>query len=559
VTTENAGPVPFRQAAWGTAALADRLRKLVGPTHVLVDADLIAPYETDWTGRFIGMAACVVRPGSTDEVAAVVRACHDAGLPMTVQGGNTGLVGGAAPASGSVLISLTRLIGREPVDVIEAQVTVGAGLTLEALQRHASAAGLHFGVDLAARSAATVGGLVATNAGGVNVLRFGSMRQQVTGLEAVLADGTVISRLGGLAKDNTGYDLPQLLIGSEGTLAIITRVRVRLVPQLPARAVALVALPGTGAALELVAAARALPGLTAAELFYPAGLELVREYAQLSAPFTAPAGAYLLLECAGPVDDLLGLLEASETLLLEISGMFWSLLAACLGLEAGGVSGQGTLYFAVSGLILASSIVESSYSLAYRDELTSLHSRRAFNDAISGMKHPYAVAAVDIDHFKSINDTYGHDTGDQVLRLVASRLASVTGGGNAYRVGGEEFTILFPGRNSEEVFQHLELLRMNIESCSFRLRRGEDRRKNPREGERRVAGRGQTTKRANSGALSVTVSIGIAESRPRAAIERVIELADKALYNAKQSGRNRIEVASRERKGRTTQNSTPTS
>ena len=314
MTTENAGPVPFRQAAWGTAALADRLRKLVGPTHVLVDADLIAPYETDWTGRFIGMAACVVRPGSTDEVAAVVRVCHDAGLPMTVQGGNTGLVGGAAPASGSVLISLTRLIGREPVDVIEAQVTVGAGLTLEALQRHASAAGLHFGVDLAARSAATVGGLVATNAGGVNVLRFGSMRQQVTGLEAVLADGTVISRLGGLAKDNTGYDLPQLLIGSEGTLAIITRVRVRLVPQLPARAVALVALPGTGAALELVAAARALPGLTAAELFYPAGLELVREYAQLSAPFTAPAGAYLLLECAGPVDDLLGLLEASDVI-----------------------------------------------------------------------------------------------------------------------------------------------------------------------------------------------------------------------------------------------------
>jgi diguanylate cyclase (GGDEF)-like protein len=240
-------------------------------------------------------------------------------------------------------------------------------------------------------------------------------------------------------------------------------------------------------------------------------------------------------------------------------GMFWCLLAACLGLEAGGASGQGTLYFAVSGLILASSIVESSYSLAYRDELTSLHSRRAFNDAISGMKHPYAVAAIDIDHFKSINDTYGHDTGDQVLRLVASRLASVTGGGNAYRVGGEEFTILFPGRNSEEVFQHLELLRMNIESCSFRLRRGEDRRKSPREGERRAAGRGKTTQRANSGALSVTVSIGIAESRPRAAIERVIELADKALYNAKQSGRNRIEIASGERKGRTTQNSTPTS
>jgi FAD/FMN-containing dehydrogenase len=297
-----------------TAALADRLRAIVGPTHLLVDTDLIAPYETDWTGRFIGMAACVVRPSSTEEVAAVVRACAFSGQPITVQGGNTGLVGGAAPATGSVLISLTRLISREPVDPIEAQVTVGAGLTLEALQRHAHAAGLHFGVDLAARSAATVGGLVATNAGGVNVLRYGSMRQQVTGLEAVLADGTVISRLGGLAKDNTGYDLPQLLIGSEGTLAIITRVRVRLVPQLPAHAVALVALPGTDAALELVAAARMLPGLTAAELFYPAGLELVREHGRLSAPFAASAGAYLLLECAGRVDDLLALLEASDVI-----------------------------------------------------------------------------------------------------------------------------------------------------------------------------------------------------------------------------------------------------
>ena len=147
------------------------------------------------------------------------------------------------------------------------------------------------------------------------MLRYGSMRQQVTGVEAVLADGTVISRLSGLAKDNTGYDLPQLLIGSEGTLAIITRVRVRLVPQVSARAVALVALAGTQAALDLVAAARARPGLTAAELFYPAGLDLVREYARLSDPFAAPAGAYLLLEYAGPhdpTDDLLALLEGSD-------------------------------------------------------------------------------------------------------------------------------------------------------------------------------------------------------------------------------------------------------
>lgn len=233
-------------------------------------------------------------------------------------------------------------------------------------------------------------------------------------------------------------------------------------------------------------------------------------------------------------------------------GMFWSLLTACIGLEAGGASRPGTAYFAIAGLILASSIVESSYSLAYRDELTGLQSRRAFNDALTRLKPPYAIAAVDIDHFKSINDTYGHDTGDQVLRMVAARLANVTGGGHAYRVGGEEFTILFPGRQAQEIFQHLELLRMNVESCSFRLRRGEDRRKTPRDNDRRaVPGRkSKITKRAESGALSVTVSIGIAESRAHASVEQVIESADKALYAAKQGGRNRIEVATNEKKGR---------
>ena len=233
-------------------------------------------------------------------------------------------------------------------------------------------------------------------------------------------------------------------------------------------------------------------------------------------------------------------------------GMFWCLLTACVALEVGGASRAGIAYFAIAGLILASSIVESSYSLAYRDELTGLHSRRAFNDAAASLKAPYAVAVVDIDHFKSINDTYGHNTGDQVLRMVAARLANVSGGGHAYRVGGEEFTILFPSRNAQNVFQHLELLRMNIESCSFRLRRGEDRRKTPRETDRRAApGRKtKTTRHPTSGALSVTVSIGIAESRPHATVEQVIESADKALYAAKQGGRNRIEISASEKKGR---------
>ncbi len=294
-------------------SLEAQLAAVVGAAHVLVDDDLRAPYETDWTRRFTGRARAVVRPANTAEVSAVIRACAAAGVPVVPQGGNTGLVGGGVPGPGgaAVLLSLARLTDLEPVDRLEAQVTAGAGVTLEKLQQHARAAGLDFGVDLAARSQATVGGLVATNAGGIRVLRYGSMRGQVTGVEAVLADGSVVSRLTGLAKDNTGYDLPQLLAGSEGTLAVLTRVRVRLVPTATARAVALVGLEDTAGALELLAVARAqLPNLAAAEIFYPAGLALVRGYGRLAAPFAEEFGAYLVLECAGRVDPTDELVEA---------------------------------------------------------------------------------------------------------------------------------------------------------------------------------------------------------------------------------------------------------
>jgi FAD/FMN-containing dehydrogenase len=299
--------------------LDDVLVEIVGARHVLVDPDLKAQYETDWTRRFTGVARCVVRPANTDEVAAVVRACAGAGVAITVQGGNTGLVGGGVPAGGEVLLSLGRLTGLEPVDTLEAQVTAGAGVTLEKLQQHARGHGLDVGVDLAARSAATLGGLVATNAGGIRVVRYGSMREQLTGIEAVLADGSVVRRLVGLAKDNTGYDLTQLLAGSEGTLAVITKVRLRLVPLLSARAVALVAVDGVPGALELLAAARAgLPALSAAELVLADGLELVRQHGKLAAPFTETHSAYVLLECAArtdPTDELLDVLGACDAVL----------------------------------------------------------------------------------------------------------------------------------------------------------------------------------------------------------------------------------------------------
>ncbi len=292
-------------------SLLDDLRDAVGAEHVLVEADLTASYESDWTGRFSGRARCVVRPVDTAQVAAVVRACAAAGVPLVVQGGNTGLVGGAVPAGGEVLLSLRRLDALGEIDVAAGQVTAGAGVTLAALQTAARAAGLDFGVDLAARDSATVGGLVATNAGGIRVLRYGSMRAQLLGAEAVLADGSIISRMAGLLKDGTGYDLVSLLAGSEGTLGIVTAVRLRLVPRLTARCVALLALPDAGAAIALLPQLRArLPHLSAAELLFADGLALVRKHGALPAPFAAEHPAFLLLECADTTDPTDALVDA---------------------------------------------------------------------------------------------------------------------------------------------------------------------------------------------------------------------------------------------------------
>ena len=295
--------------------LSDELRSAlvdaVGAEHVLVDPSLTGSYETDWTGRFTGRASCVVRPSNTDQVAQALRACSATRVPVVVQGGNTGLVGGGVPSGGEVVLSLTRLSELEPVDVASGQVTAGGGVRLSALQAHARAAGLDFGVDLAARDSATVGGLLATNAGGIRVLRFGSMREQVLGAEMVLADGSVLTRLSGLPKDNTGYDLVALLAGSEGTLGVITRVRLKLVPQLPARAVALVAVENTAAALSLLARLRtAVASLSAAELIFASGIALVRESAGLAAPFAEDHPAYLLVECADRTDPTDVLVEA---------------------------------------------------------------------------------------------------------------------------------------------------------------------------------------------------------------------------------------------------------
>jgi FAD/FMN-containing dehydrogenase len=294
-------------------SLEARIADVVGADHVLTDAGLRASYETDWTGRFRGTARCVVRPASTGEVAAVIRLCADEAAPVCVQGGNTGLVGASVPVDGAVLLSTSRLQDLDPVDELSGQVTVGAGVPLVTVQRHARAVGLDVGVDFAARDSCTVGGMVATNAGGERVLRYGTMRAQLLGIEAVLADGTIVSRLTGLPKDNTGYDVVSLLAGSEGTLGVITRVRLRLVPLLPDRVVALVAVADTAAAVDLVRSLRdRLPTLEAAELFYADGLALVRAQTGLAAPFADAHEAFVLVECAARDDPSDGLLAALE-------------------------------------------------------------------------------------------------------------------------------------------------------------------------------------------------------------------------------------------------------
>jgi diguanylate cyclase (GGDEF)-like protein len=231
------------------------------------------------------------------------------------------------------------------------------------------------------------------------------------------------------------------------------------------------------------------------------------------------------------------------------NGFAWALLALFLALNTGPIGLASRAYVASAAIILVVSIIETSYAMAYHDELTGLPSRRAFNDATLRLEAPYTVAAVDIDHFKSVNDNYGHDTGDEVLCMVASNLAHVTGGGQAFRVGGEEFTILFPGKSSRDVVDHLEVLRRTIEDSPFRLRISSDRRSTPRGPDRRTPGRKKATHRKTKRSpspdnLCVTVSIGVAEPlTDQSNIENVLTLADQALYAAKRGGRNRVEIA----------------
>lgn len=308
-------------------ALLTAIREAVGAEHCLTDPDLTARYEVDWTGRFGGRSLLVARPADTSEVAKVLAACSRYHVPVVPQGGNTGLVGGSVPRRNEAVLSLARLDRIIRCDADEALIVAEAGTTLGAAQAAAGRVDAELGIDLAARDSATLGGMVATNAGGIHVVRHGPMRSRLAGIEVVLADGTIASRLSGLMKDNVGYDLAQLMAGSEGTLGVVTKVVLRLVPVPRYRVVALVGLragdhaPGEPTAVReasevAVALAtrlrRRVDGIDALELVYAEGMSLVREAFGLPAPPDPAAAAWLLVEASGGEDPSAALAMAIE-------------------------------------------------------------------------------------------------------------------------------------------------------------------------------------------------------------------------------------------------------
>lgn len=281
--------------------MIDRLARIVGAAHVSTDPDVLATRSVDWTGRYRGTAAALVRPGNAGEVAAVLRACRDAGAPVTVQGGRTSLVAGTVPEHDDVLLSTERLTDVGEVDQAGRTLTAASGVTLAAAQRMAAAAGLRIGVDLAARESATIGGMASTNAGGLRTVRYGDMAEQVLGLQVALPDGSLLRRHARVRCDNTGYDLTRLFVGAEGTLGVITEVELRL-HRIPAHRI--VALCGFADLPSLLTAARRLGDLetvAALELVDGGAAALGAERLNLEVPVT---GTWLLLvELAGDTDQ----------------------------------------------------------------------------------------------------------------------------------------------------------------------------------------------------------------------------------------------------------------
>ena len=307
------------------AALKDRFADIAGPKGMIDPADSNTnAYVTDWRGTKTGSAALVLRPAGTEELARIVRLAAESGTPLVPQGGNTGLVGGSVPEFGgaAILVSLARMDRIESIDAEGMTATAQAGAILQRLHEAAAEKGLMFPLSLGAKGSATIGGLISTNAGGTQVLRYGTMRAQVLGLEAVLPDGSVLNQLTPLRKDNTGYDIKQLLIGAEGTLGFVTRASLRLIPAPTDTATAFVGLASPAAALSLLAKLQAASGsqVDSFELMPRIAVELVTAHVEGTRdPLAGPHDWYALAELTGAGRDgaLSDLLQAELASALE--------------------------------------------------------------------------------------------------------------------------------------------------------------------------------------------------------------------------------------------------
>ncbi|MCB0965718.1 MAG: FAD-binding oxidoreductase [Ilumatobacter sp.] len=283
---------------------------------VVATDDISERYRTDWTGTSPTAPAALVRPRTTEQVAAALAICDRHGQTVVTQGGLTGLAGGAVPRPGDVALSLERMTGIDEIDHAAATMTVRAGTTLEAAQHAALDAGFELTYDLGARGTATVGGNVATNAGGNRVIRYGMTREHVLGLEGVLADGTVVSSLNKLLKNNAGYDLKQLFIGTEGTLGVVTRVVFRLRPAPTSRTTALLACPDYDAVLANLSSFRRVPHLSAFEVMWPSYYDVIAERrGGITPPIDIGSGRAAVIELSG--DDPDGDLVLMESMIGE--------------------------------------------------------------------------------------------------------------------------------------------------------------------------------------------------------------------------------------------------
>jgi FAD/FMN-containing dehydrogenase len=342
--------------------LLTHLAEAVGPGQVLTGADEMAPFGTDWRGRYRGTPLCVVRPATTAEVARVVQLCAAFGTPVVPQGGNTGLCGGATPRGGEVLLSLARLNHVRSVDAANYSLVAEAGCTLMRVQQAATDAGRLFPLSLAAEGTATIGGNLATNAGGLQVLRYGNARELALGLEVVLPDGQVWHGLRALRKDNTGYDLKQVFIGAEGTLGIITAASLRLFAQ-PRHV--LTAWLGADSIADVVALLGCLRDgvgelVTAFELIGDAALSVVaQQFPDLQLPLRGKPAWHVLLECSGgmPMQDV-------------VSGVVASAIESGL----------------VTDAVLATSLAQAEALWQLREHIPEAQKRRGFS-----IKHDIAV------------------------------------------------------------------------------------------------------------------------------------------------------------------------